>query len=126
MADKDAKPGSDTGMERPLMKRMLIRSRRVAVGAAIGQGDVKSGGRALVLLDRTMPPRQLMKTLKDQFPTASKLCFGKASVDPDADPKLVTFRMNRRAPGLDRRLRKTLKGTGFNKVAIETGKDQER
>jgi hypothetical protein len=128
MADKDEKKDANsggTGMERPLLKRMLARSRKVAVSVAIGQGDAKSGGQGLLLLHHVMPPKQIMKALKTQFPTASKLCFGKASVDPEADPKLVTFRVNRRAPGLDRRLRKTLKGTGYSKVAIETGKAEE-
>lgn len=121
MAGKEAKPGG-TGTERPMLKRMLARSRRVAVRAAIGQGDAQSGGRALLMLHHAIPPKQLLKALRQQFPKASKLCFGTASVDAAADPKLVTFRMNRRAPGLDRRLRKTLKGTGYSRVAIETGK----
>ena len=126
MAEKDDKPKSEgTGMDKQMLKRLLARARRVAVKAAIGQGDAKGGGQGLVLLNHVAPPKQLMRTLREQFPTASKFCFGTVSVDRDVDPKLVTFRMNRRAPGLDRRLRKTLKGTGYSKVAIEVRKPKE-
>jgi len=130
MAEKDdGKPGdgdgSGTGMDRHGMKKMLALSRRTALNTAIGLGDAKSGGLALLLIDKIMPPKQVMKTLKDQFPKGSKFCFGTASVDMDADPKLVKLKMNKRIPGLDRRLRKTLKGTGYSKVAIETGQAQE-
>lgn len=130
MADKDRDKGEDdappnAGMTKQDMKRLLARARRGAVTAALGQGDAKSGGHGLILLDRVMPPKQVLKALKEQFPTGSKFCFGSASVDTDADPKLVTFRMNRRVPGLDRRLRKSLKGTGYSRVAIQTGKAPE-
>ncbi len=121
MAEKDDAP-PDAGMDLRSMKRLLARARRAAIAAAIGQGDPKTGGKGLVLLDHVMPPKQLLKTLKDQFPKASKFCFGRVSVDKGADPKLVTFHMNRRVPGLDRRLRLALRGTGYNKVSIETGK----
>jgi hypothetical protein len=126
MAGKDEEAPSDgTGMERQAMKKMLALSRRTALNTAIGMGDAKAGGRGLLLMHKVMPPKQVMKTLKDQFPTGSKFCFGTASVDMDADPKLVKLKMNKRIPGLDRRLRKTLKGTGYSKVAIETGQAQE-
>src|SRR4051794_23170098 len=107
----DAKPADGTGMERGPMKKMLARSRRAALNAAAGIGDPKSGSLGLLLIDKVMPPKGVMKALKEQFPGGSKFCFGTASVDMDADPKLVTLRMNKRIPGLDRRLRKTLKGT---------------
>src|SRR3954452_21038334 len=128
MADKDDdKPGNGgdgTGMERQAMKKMLALSRRTALNTAIGMGDAKGGGLGLLLIDKIMPPKQVMKTLKEQFPSGSKFCFGTASVDVDADPKLVKLKMNKRIPGLDRRLKKTLKGTGYNKVEIETGQGE--
>ena len=34
--------------------------------------------------------------------------------------------MNKHIPGLDRRVRKSLKGTGFTKVAIEVGGGPEQ
>jgi hypothetical protein len=39
-------------------------------------------------------------------------------VDVDDDPKLVKFCLNKAPPGIGRKLVKTLKGTGFSKVAI--------
>jgi hypothetical protein len=122
MADKDDdKDEVQPGMDVPALKRMLAIARRSKMNAAIAQGDPKSGGLGLILLDKVMPPKQVLKTLKDQAPKASKFCFGTASVDMETDRKLVTFRMNKKVPGLDRRLRKALKGTGYNKVAIQTG-----
>jgi hypothetical protein len=119
--DKDEGPA---GMDVAALKRMLGVARRSKVNAAIAQGDPKKGGDSLILLDKVKPPKQVLKTLKDQDPKATKFCFGTASVDMETDPKLVTFRMNKKIPGLDRRLRKALKGTGYNKVAIETGQDR--
>jgi len=125
MAGKDDDKGDGpAGMDVGALKRMLAIARRGKVNAAIAQGDPKKGGDGLILLNKVMPPKQVLKTLKDQDPKATKFCFGTASVDMEADPKLVTFRMNKKIPGLNRRLRKALKGTGYNKVAIETGQDR--
>src|SRR3954468_14865503 len=122
MAEKeDGKGEVQPGMDARALKRMLAIARRGKMNVAIAQGDAKSGGLGLILLDKVMPPKQVLKTLKDQAPKATKFCFGTASVDTKADPKLVTFRMNKKIPGLDRVLRKALKGTGYSKVAIETG-----
>ncbi|MBV8913786.1 MAG: hypothetical protein JOZ05_12200, partial [Acetobacteraceae bacterium] len=69
MADKDeGKPGeggdaSGTGMDRVAMKKMLALSRRTPLNTAIGLGDTKSGGLGLLLMDRVMPPKQVLKTL---------------------------------------------------------------
>ncbi|HYZ62044.1 MAG TPA: hypothetical protein VE650_06275 [Acetobacteraceae bacterium] len=123
--DSDDDKGGGAAMDLSLLKRALARSRRAKMNAAIGLADPKSGGQGLILIDKAMPPRKVMTTLKEQFPKATKVCFGTASVDMEADPKLVTFRMNKRLPGLDRRLRKALKGTGYSKVAIETGQAEE-
>jgi len=124
MAGKDDKDADAAGMDVAALKRMLAIARRGKVNAALAQGDPKKGGGGLILLDKVMPPKQVLKTLKDQDPKATKFCFGTVSIDMDADPKLVTFRMNKKIPGLDRRLRKALKGTGYNKIAIETGRDR--
>ncbi len=125
MADKnggangDADGGSGTGMELPMLKRMLALSRRTKINVALGQGDAKSGGLGLILMDKVMPGKQMVKELKEQFPGARSLCFGTASIDMDTDPKQVNFAMNKRFPGLDRCLKKSLKGTGYSKVAIK-------
>src|SRR4051794_23077209 len=121
MAGKDDGKGeSPQGMEPAALKRMLQIARRGKMNAAIAQGDPKSGGLGLILLNKVMPPKQVLKTLKDQAPTASKFCFGTASVDMKTDPKLVTFRMNKKVPGLGRRRGEGLEGTGFNKGAVPT------
>ena len=125
MADKeDGKEQAKPGMDVRALKQHLAIARRSKVNAALAQGDPKKGGGGLILLHKVMPPKQVLKTLKDQDPKATKFCFGTASVDMETDPKLVTFRMNKKIPGLDRRLRKALKGTGYNKVAIETGQNR--
>lgn len=123
--DKQGDGGSGTGMDRQAMKKMLALSRRSALNTAIGVGDAKSGGLGLLLINKIMPPKQVLKTLKEQFPKGSKFCFGTASVDMEADPKLVKLKMNKRIPGLNRRLKKTLKGTGYSKVEIEIGQAEE-
>jgi hypothetical protein len=131
MPDKDdnkqpEKPedGDGTGMDRQAMKKMLALSRREPLNAAIGIGDAQNGGRGLLLIDKIMPPKEVMKTLKEQFPKGSKFCFGSVSVDMQTDRKLVKLSMNKRIPGIDRRLRRTLKGTGYSKVEIQTGQAQ--
>ena len=119
--DGDGEGDSGTGMDLQALKQAIVRSRRGKMNVALGQGDPKSGGAGLIMVDKSTPPRQMVKKLKGQFSTASKMCFGTVSVDIDTDPKLVTFKMNKRIPGLDRRVRKSLKGTGFTKVKIEVG-----
>lgn len=108
------------GMSPADLKRLLRRAQSKPIHAAVGQGDAKSGGLGLLLLDPVVPPKALLKTLKEQDPAASKLCFGTVSVDKSIDPKLVALTLNRRQPGLARKLRHALKGTGYSKVTIET------
>lgn len=123
---KDGQDGdAGTGMDFRDLKRALARSRREKMNVALAQGDPKTGGNGLVLIDKVMPPKQVMRNLKDQFPKSRTPCFGTVSIDMDVDPKLVTFKVNKRIPGLNRRLRKTLKGTGFTKVNIEVGGGRE-
>lgn len=121
MAEKDDAADGGTGMDMQALKKLLLRSRREKVNCAMAQGDAESGGLGLILMHRAKPPKAVLTDLKKQFPTARTPCFGTASIDMDLDPKQVTFQMNKRIPGLDRRMRKTLKGTGFTKVVIETG-----
>ena len=82
---------------------------------------LKDGGLGLILLDKVRPSKQLVKDLKEKFPTARTPCFGTASVDMEKDPKLVTFNVNKSIPGMDRRMKKSLKGTGYTKVEIARG-----
>ena len=120
-AKDDKAPGTkppDAAMDVQMLKRLLARARSKPVSVAVGQGDTRAGGLGLLLLDPGKPPKALMKMLKDQDPAVTKLCFGTASVDLETDPKLVKLTLNRATPGMERRLRKTLKGTGYTKISI--------
>lgn len=123
MAGKDQEPeqADGIGMEKQDIKKLLARSRLDPVNCALMQGDPKDGGLGLILLDKVRPSKQLVKDLKEKFPTARTPCFGTASVDMEKDPKLVTFNVNKSIPGMDRRMKKSLKGTGYTKVEIARG-----
>ena len=106
----------NTGMSKQDMKRLLMRSKEEPVTCAIGVGDI--GG--LMVLDKRKPGRALESGLKADFPDARNTRFGTAFVDVDDDPKLVKLTLNKPVTGMAKRLIKTLKGTGFNKVIILT------
>lgn len=102
-------------MDRGAMKRLLVRSKEDAVSCAVGMG--KDAQMGLLLLDKIKQPKALEREIMKQ-PDIRNPRFGKALVDVETDPKLVKFYLNRAAPGIARRLVKTLKGTGFTKVEI--------
>ena len=114
-----------TGMPRQEMKKLLGRARLKRVSCALAQGPANAGGLGLVLMDRVRPPREVLKTLRTQFPEARTPCWGTASVDMAANPKLVTFNMNKKVPGLSKRLVKTLRGTGISQVAVKVGQAKD-
>ena len=117
--DTDGAEG--TGMTKPDMKKLLLRAQREPVNCALAQGPADAGSLGLLLLDKTRPPKALAADLKKQFPDARKPCFGTVSVNPDETPKVAVFAVNKPPFGLDRKLRKTLRGTGFKKVQVEKG-----
>ena len=117
----DGQPENETGMSKPDMKKLLIRAQREPVNCAITQGASDSGSLGIVLLDKTRPAKTLAGDLRKQFPGARKPCFGTVSVDPDQTPKIAVFSVNKPPFGLDRKLRKTLRGTGIKNVQIEKG-----
>ena len=121
----DPPSATDTGMDKQAMKKMLVRARKAPVNCAMAVGDTESGGSGLLLMDKRKPARSLLKTLKEQFPTAKNPSFGTASVDPAADPFMVQFKMNKTYGGFDRKIVKLLRGTGFKKVAVEKGGGEE-
>jgi hypothetical protein len=96
------------------MKKLLIVSKRQPVHCGVGM--TKDG--VVLLLDKIKPPRALVKDLEKQFPDMKSPHWGTAVVDTDEDPKLVILTLNKAAPGMARRMKKTLKGTGFTKVEI--------
>jgi len=106
----------NTGMEKPEMKRLLAKSKSEPVNCAFGQGDDNST--ALLMLDKVKGPKGVEKELTGKFPNAKNTRFGTAVVDVEDDPKLVRFAINKPVSGIARKLVKTLKGTGYNKVVI--------
>jgi len=107
----------ETGMPKAKMRKLLMRSKAKPVKCAVGIGEDVTCG--LLLMKVNGAPRKLMKDLEEEFPKAKNLRFGTAFVLED-EPKLVNLQINRHAPGIARKLIKTLKGTGFNKVRIVT------
>ena len=112
--DAESDPG--TGMETGDMKLMLAKSKRAPINCAVGTSkDAKSG---LLLMHPTKKPKALLQDLKKAVPGMKNPRWGTATVDMEANPKLVSFALNKALSNLDRKLIKTLKGTGFSKVAI--------
>ena len=107
----------DTGMEKADMKRLLVRSKKEPVNCAVAQPA--SGPHALLMMDKIKPPRAVMKELEKQCADMKNPRWGTVSVDIDENPKLAVFQLNKPAPGMARRLVKTLKGTGFTKVHVQ-------
>ena len=104
-------------MDLRVMRALIKRSAKTPVNCAIGVGP---DGAVLILLHRRKPPKALEKELKKAVPEAKGTRWGTASVDPESDPKLVKLVLNKAAAGMARRLVRTLKGTGYNKVEVST------
>ena len=107
-----------TGMEKAEMKKMLMRAKDEPVNCAVGMGENPAFG--LLMMHRIRSGKAMEKLLKDEFPDVKNPRFGVAFVDTDDNPKLVKIKLNRAVSGMARRLIKTLKGTGYNKVIIMT------
>ena len=99
----------DTGMDKQEMKKLLMVSKKQPVNCAVAQGGGKSAAFAMLMLDKVKASKALVKDLEKKFPDAKAPLFGTASVDPDVDPKLVRFMVNKPASGIARKLTKTLK-----------------
>jgi hypothetical protein len=102
------------GMDTADMKKLLIVSKRQPVHCGVGM--TKDG--VVLLMDKIKTPRLLVKDLEKQLPDMKSPHWGTAVVDTDVDPRLVILTLNKAAPGMARRMKKTLKGTGFTKVEI--------
>lgn len=109
-------PVLNTGMPKPALRKLLNASKKGPVGVAVGVGEVATTG--LMVLHKVRRGKALEKLLKDEIPVAKNVRFGIASVNVDENPKLVLLSLNRNAPGIAKKLVKTLKGTGYNKVRI--------
>ena len=73
---------------------------------------------ALIMLDKIKQPRAISKELEKMYGEIATPRWGTAFVDVDADPKLVILTLNKPTPGFARKMKKTLKGTGFAKVQV--------
>ncbi len=67
---------------------------------------------------RNKAGRALVSELEKENPGLKTPCFGTAAVDIDDDPKLVKLTLNKAPSGIGKRLKKSLKGTGFSKVMV--------
>jgi hypothetical protein len=114
-----------TGMPKAEMRRLLNLAKKEPVSFAIGLGpDPKFG---LLMLDKQKQPKAVEKLLMTAIPDTKSTRWGSATVNADDDAKLVRMIVNRPVNGMARKLVKTLKGTGFNKVllALEDGTEVE-
>jgi hypothetical protein len=107
---------AQTGMDKADLKKLLTKSKQEPVNCAIGMGADPSIG--LLVLDRAKQGKAVEQMLVKQIPDAKNTRFGRAFVDTDDNPKLVKLYLNKPVSGMARKLVKTLKGTGFNKVEI--------
>lgn len=120
----------NTGMEKAEMKALLTKAKTEPVNCAIGAAA--EGGLAMLIMHKIKQPKALEKDLLRLDPGAKNTRWGTVGIDPDIDPKLVRFMLNKPVSGMARRLAKTLKGTGFSKVelvledgsAIESASDE--
>jgi hypothetical protein len=115
-------PASDSIMEGAKMKPLLALSKREPVQAAFG---LTADGEAVLMLDKKAKPRKVMSMLKASAGksklqmNSATLRFGRAEVDPDYDPSMVRFFVNKEAPGNMRvRLVEVLKKASFQKCEI--------
>lgn len=97
------------------LKKLLVKSKKEPVNCAVGTGK---DAQALIMLHKIKQPRALAKELEKEFGEVKNPRWGTAFVDIDDNPKLVILTLNKPSPGVARKLKKTLKGTGFTKVRI--------
>jgi len=107
----------EMAMEKAELKQLLVRSKKEPVSCAVAQA--KEPAFALILLHKIKQPKALSKQLEGDFKDAKNFRWGTAFVDVDDNPKLVVFKLNKPAPGIARKLVKSLKGTGFTKARLQ-------
>ena len=103
-------------IDKPKIKKMLRKakpSKPMNCGVGIG-----NDGTAVILLDKIKKKTALLKEMEKEYGDVASGRFGEAWVDKEVDRKLVIISLNRALSGIARKLKKTLKGTGFAKVQI--------
>lgn len=109
--------GPNIGMDFDKLKQLLRLSKKEPVNCAVA-GQTNDATMAFILLDKVKAPKAVSGMLDKENPKNFNLRWGTAVVDTDLDPKLVTFTLNKNVTGMAKKLKKTLKGTGYTKVVI--------
>jgi hypothetical protein len=115
------------GMDKDELKILLRKSKSAPVNCAVAaSGEDRTLG--VMLLDKVKASKAVSTQLEKRYPKATLVRWGTAEVDTDVDPKLVTFTLNKNVTGLGKKLKKSLKGTGYTKVLInfEDGSPSEQ
>ena len=107
----------ETGMEKAEMKQLLNKAAPDnPINCAFAQG--KDQAVALLMMHKTKNPKACEKMLSEAFSDAKNARWGTAIVDPEDNASKVKFIINKAVSGMAKRLVKTLKGTGYNRVEI--------
>jgi hypothetical protein len=134
MAEKKAAKaaGPDAIMAPAEMKPILALSKRgTPISCAIALTKEKEG---VILLHKKLKPKKLLAELKKEAADAglaldtTSLRFGRAEVDVDVDPGLLTLIVNKDAPGVMRpKLLEQVRKAGYKSVeiTIDTGLESE-
>jgi hypothetical protein len=106
-----------TGMDKDELKALLRKSKTEPVNCAVAaSGDDRTLG--VIYLDKVKAPKAVSGVLEKAHKNATLVRWGKAEVDMDIDPKLVIFTLHKNVTGLGKKLKKSLKGTGYTKVLL--------
>ena len=134
MPDKKAAKaaGPDAIMAPAEMKPILALSKRgTPISCAIALTKEKEG---VILLHKKLKPKKLLAQLKKQAADAglvletTTLRFGRAEVDVDVDPGLLTLIVNKDAPGTMRpKLLEHVRKAGYKavEITIDSGLEDE-
>jgi hypothetical protein len=115
------------GMDKDELKVLLRKSKSEPVNCAVAaSGEDRTLG--VIVLDKVKAPKAVSTQLEKRYPKATQVRWGKAEVDTENDPKLVIFTLHKNVTGLGKKLKKSLKGTGYTKVLInfEDGSPSEQ
>jgi hypothetical protein len=106
---------NDDGIDKAELKKLLARSKKEPVNCAVA---ISKAQQALIMLHKVKQPRALVKELEKAHGELKNPRWGSAFVDVDDNPKLVILTLNKSSPGLARKMKTTLKGTGFSRVRV--------
>ena len=106
------------GMDKGELKQLLARSKKEPINCAVA-GNTADASTAFILLHKVKAPKAVSMQLDKENPKNFNMRWGTAEVDTDEDPKLVVFRLHKGVTGMAKKLKKTLKGTGYTKVRLE-------